>query len=1253
MIKHIIKTGFRFTLSLSLVLVPSLSYPQVSGHPVPDPSAIQKLLDSLKAESQGKDISPEVQEASRILEEMEEAFQENRLSEYIDSKPSLKEKFDVLSLGNQEVKILDYKEDIKRKVYFDTSNNDFFSYKRKILNIDVEFNEEGKLVFKGVVVSGDKKEPSLIRRGIAWLKRLVVSEDKTPENSKDKTPGRRIGLVHTFNDVEKKDVISWDYDKEFLVLLHKKRGLVLYNTIIAREFLLGSAPIPSISLLGSKALLNLLKNEENIKLEFIHRAVSPPLFSGLEEERARDKGFQVNLDGKPIFTAGDLLVSRTDSEGKKHIVKLISRKDVTIAKVNMYQVLYHLVQIKNLNTNEMHNPSLFQHFKTILSATFHRKPIGFFSKFAEEKILEHIRMFLVYRIQEKDRDVFTLEEWRNNWQMIEADLNPRKLVDRSRNEGNMPSFEEIAKKINPEDLSVFESEKQSRLKKVLERYIPPALFEYFKNNQFWPEHGIKVLTGAVFFVWITMEGLFDRPRLDWNSNYAQSVAQHLVLLGGVLLFATYVFAAYSISFTKIIKPIVGLFSGEAKLSLEQFIEKWDKKNTPERLTSFGFRIASLFLPIFDTISRVFGGKNFYEALRHGINPLQKITPESRLGKDFALNKPLRVGGGWPSYRGSAFKKREQMIPALKETKSRVEGLSLLMTYYALSGKSNFDLTRLLTGPETVRGGIIIDYYMEEVVENKEKKDKKRSVLEVLWVSQKLSKYILKSNIDTTRPLYDWDVAMIENDFYQKALDLASKVKPLSLVDLNILFKVPEKFAEYGRGVLNWNTEKAKILKSILPAKPIVDQYWSGLIMDHLLMVLATLTSGTPRGEAFYGNMSGKAVDRFNVTQSSAEHLNEVNVNILLHTALSARQQLQYLYDGKYERLRTLYKSLDQLYKPFLTEYFRPTNNKAKFWSYFKDWFSFPVHWGHRIYEGDDTREERVDAGIQAHKFVKGALGFWMMTIPLMLIARVSLTPEYSFWSNFKGVLYFVSMGFFLFALPQVWAIWHNSMYNKKAEERKALIDHIKFVLDRMEKRNYTSVSYLNEDYKKAILGFKKLYDSSKKFRKEISSKINTLDPRLKELILQADFRGRESLEIMESELREIIESQTMEEKVRQMKVIRPLLDTAHLPTEANKLAYDSILLLTLGVFSNLAFVYASEKSFATLRLKAVVLWIALFYGFGKVANFLGEYSLRDHRRGQSIKPLRKKAENVGRIIREPVATIKRCVSAFKRNQREE
>lgn len=1176
MIKNLIKAGLRFLLSLSLVFAPICSYSNGgsnngsgsngSNNPPGDPNIppvndntiemFIKRLEAVHRETQQAEIPAELQEAAQILREMGTALNENRLGEYIKSLPGLKRRFDILSLSNQQVKALDYDGKTTFVIDFDNENSRARYYERILANIDVGFNPEGKLVFEGVTVPKDK------------------------ENKLKK----KIGFIHTFQDMEKKDIVDWVYDKEVLAVLHKRRGLVLYHTLFADK-LLGSAPIPSVEI-----PIRELSTFQDVKLEFVDRSVVPP------KQGIQDRTVNVNLDGKPMFFAGDLLISNVNSEGKKNVVRVLSRsKDLMSAMFRMYVILESLIRLRDFVTSDVdqsHTMILERRstdaVKTVLSVTLHGHAVSFFSKFTD--LIHLMPYFLVYNYIDKNPDTFLHTEWLKDYQKIKKS-SPNLFDQISKKKGKIISSEAIAEALKP-IVAAKKEESENRFKQLvndLEQQYPKA-YERLKKY-------MVTIIAFLTFIGVAIWQSSTVPHVGGGHNYLSDTVYNIVFLGIGFLLITYLAGWMSVPFLKVVKKLPFL-TGEMKLTLDQIINRWSGKDTPDRLVTFGFRVAAALLPFFYVIPRFLGQHHFHSALRKGVNPFRRIASDSHLGRAVGIDKPMLLGFSLPRWilgrkqyerRSQLHEKKSQLIDLIAERRERIEGLSRIMAYYALSGKP-FDIRALLTGSLTIDDKF--DYA------------NKKLMLKAAWISEKLSQYILQSNIvDTTRPIFEWSSA-INNEFYEKALSLFREVESVSLIRMQE-GKLRKTMAKLLR--LDWNTKQADILRHYYPDQIVSKNFWYGLIMDHLILVSAPLTVLTPRGDNYSGNLSKAAIESNIALRTSPPHMYEAGANVVVHDVAMARQQLQNQSGDEYEKLRQLLKKVENQYKP-IKEYLDVTENNPAWWQYLLDGLKYPLRWGEKIYEGKEY-EERIDPGYQLRKLFKIAFRFWAVTIPLLIVSREFFTPDYSLYYNITGSLYFAIAGMVIFGWPQIWAQYHSLFFTKKTEETKKIIDRIKQTNHKIENRLYTDSDFLDKDYEEAVRGFKTLYSYSRKYRKITS--LDALDPGIREFVLAIDLAETEKEE-QDRRLKEVIQSQTMEIKRKQLQTISLLLKTRHLPTKISEAGLQIALLATLGIFSNVVFVYVSEKSFQDVELSKPLLWLGGVALGTYILSFITARSISNH-----------------------------------------
>ncbi len=1171
-----IKIGFRGFLSLSLILTPCYGY--TADENTNNLGIIVNNLEEQYTKT-GLEVPPEFHEAANILLEMGDVANEGRLQQYLQSHPELKDKFDVVFLSNQEVVILDYAGNPISTINFDSEKDDSRTYKRNLQNIEIEFDQKGRLLFKGV----------------------IVSEDEINKIEK------KIGLIHKFEDIKKEDVIDWAYDGEVLALLHKQKGLILYHMMFVRT-ILGSAPVPSI-LIPSPQLTQL----ENAKLEFIDRSISTPTSPS-------HSSVPTNLNGESMFFAGDLLVSTEDSDGTKNIELVFSRsKDLVPSLFKMYLILGSLLQIRgliienatdiaqfesNISYLERHLTEMIQ---TILSATLNGNSLSFFVKF--EDIIEPMKYFLVYKYISKNRDVFIHSEWLRDYETLRENF-PDLFTQRSDVEGRNISSGEIAKALAG-IVETKEEQRKSKIRQWFDKKFPDA-------KGFWNENKFFAYVAIVSGIAAIWQSSFIP--IVGSSNYTADTVNDIVFLGVGFLLILGALGTLSVPILRIVRKT--LRDGELKVTIDQMIEKWSGKEIKgkDKLTAFGFKLAAVLLPLIYRIFQFSGQPHLFSALNQGLNPIQRVTPESHLGKESGVDSSrMLLGLEIPRWRPDRenYQVKSRLIETAVEQKTKIETLSKIMTYYALSNKP-FDMTSVLSGPLSLDG----DFDHED----------RKLMRDFIWISQELSQHITKlKNIDTTRPILEWD-AKVVNEYYEKALNLAQEVQHVSWSrkQRRMLSRAVSRGL---REILNFNVEHATILMNYYPNPAIARQFWYGLIMDHLTLVEIPLTSLTPRGDYYLGNVDKVALEPYTFFRSSDPHMHEAGMNILGHGVGSARQQLQYLVLKKQEALRRMSTFFENLYEP-IEQYINKTENEPTAWQYIVDFFKYPGSWGEKIYEGTEL-EERVDVGWQLWRQLKLVFRFWTVTVPIGILSREFFT-DYSFSQNVVGTLFFNGAGLVIFALPQIWVLLHHIFFNKKAIETKEIIDGIKLISRRMNDSLYDSERSLNDGYEQALYNFRKLYQSSKKL--QVSINLDDIDSRIKNFLIQDN--------VSERELTELVNSQSLDEKRSQIRNISVLFNTPHLPTMESTLGFQIALLGGLGIYSNIAFVFLSERSFGDATLFDALWWIS---GAAAIAYLLKHVTAKT--KAEHLVGIKEQRGDLWNRVRSAGTDIKnKCAEIFKKKE---
>ena len=1157
LIKTFHSISLKFCISLSLIFTPYSAYSAESELMPADPLA--SLVEELKEKYENSEAPPAFQEASQALLEMGEAIEDGRLSEYISSHEELKNKFDVLSLRDQEVRIIPPHVGTQKTIevsgdqifgYADSETSRTYSYETSI-----DFNQFNYRVYPTVI----KHVEVGFEEGVLAFKAVVVEGDKKRE--------KQIGLVHLFKDIKREDVIDYAYDREMLALLHKEKGLILYHTVLAKA-IMGEGPIPSMVLPIKSSFLE----EEGLKLEFIDRSVKPPVKPSSDQTGS---GVMWSIEGEPLYTAGDLLLSYENHEGKKTIGRIFKRStDLNNALFSQYVFLDFLLEmallqmnspkdIQDVGLNRFYLEGLEEDNRIfeILSSFLNKDSLLYLHNLSHGiKPIKDLLIFSQFSSGNagffKVKDMFLHSKWLEDYTQLREQA-PALFGQVSSPEGVHISSQQIAGELFPSGEVLNISNKE-------------------KVKQFFKKKGgtigdISIILTA-FALAIIVPTMFMEDSWNFQEGYTKGTWGNVIFLGGVLLLSTFAAAASSIKILKLLEK--GLPKGRAKTKINQVIENWQSRKTVDRLVGLGFRITSYLLyPVWRRAAQFLGQPHFFEALSKGLNPFQRVRSDSSEGVQARIDQTRMLGVNWPQWSSHSerYQEQESLISAASESKKKIHFLSRLISYYVISGQE-FNIQSLLTGIAPLSDKLSVFY---ETLSSEDSVDKKSpEIQDFFYVSHHLSHHIENSEaLDKSQPVQFWDKEILKT-YYEEGKALYEKAQNIGFSKkVSNAQRIANKWIR--EELLSWNVEKSQMLSRFHPSNTTSKIFWSHLLMDHLTIVTIPLTELTPRGDYTEINLETAGVDAGSSSSlfSSKPHFHEVFFNIVLHTIYSARIELQRL--GRRESMEKQVEEYGHFYEN-IEQYRDPVENEQGLGEYFKHFFKPLVSFGNTLRQGTDL-EEKIDFGSQLWKSQMLSYRFFQVALILGLTSRLVFTDQ-AFSQAFIGNLFFMAAGLVYFGWPQIYHLISNLIMDKETFELKRSIDRIALVSHRMTAQIYSSEESREQEYEGATEEFEKLYNSSKKLKK---------------------FFKKNSIEV---DFSKEYFGWSVESPGEHLERILTFIREAKIPTETNKIGLSLTALITMGIFSNIAFVYLSVDSFKDLDLRDALYFL--------VGTFIGVYSLR-------------------------------------------
>ena len=980
---------------------------------------------------------------------------------------------------------------------------------------------------------------------------VIRSGDKIEEH---------VSVVQKINNISKNNVIDYSYDGEILAILYNAKDgvkIILYDMSYAKE-LIGGSPIPSNSFyVGTR------KEFPDVKLEFIQTKDINPNTIDLEKYPIR------NSSGNFLLKAGDLLFYSEKRDGSKTFLTLKSREELYEHLKEMYESTDLLLEVRHASSN----------LSEILDLDTEKKNI-------ETHESQRIVYDLISGIFNGNALDF-LNQYRKQFSNLAINYFPYKKDQTRRNK--MMKIE-----IGVTPMEIVKGEEQlTRIQKIT---------NFLKGDglELGGQGSIALIAGGLAFFYFSSFIATDRTP-------TMNVSHNMVLLGLGVLAMVYTLPSV---FMKSLKWTNKLMNTQKKppkalkqsqQSIQKTIQKWEGSDTKTLLTGLGFKIVSILAPVFKRLFQIGALSPVHYGLTNGLGreSLSPIKKDSALGKELRLKKDHKPF--IPSWIPSKNNEKTKVFDSLIQRKKRIDHLARVMTYYAMNETPSFTPTMSWMGT--------FDIELPKLIEKRGGEDKFLS--DFHWIQEKLGQYIMASKKDTIKDILLWDSASLDS-LYEKAIELNEKSKNITTTQKRL-----SRFADQSKfllaDILDFNTAQADRLHNIKPNATIAQQFSVGLIMDHVLMITFPLTPLTPRGSNDYG----LGVDDFRGFNSSSPHLVEVALNVLAHIRGSAVNQIVDMSGQELEKLYSLMKISETDYK--FSNNQKDTEVTAL--NYLFSSLKFPFQMGAKINQGS-AMEERVDIGHFGWNMIKNWYRFMFIGLTITFVTR-ELFTAYGMDMSLLGTLYFAAGGIIYFGWPQFWTFTHNQSIAKRVQNNKESIQTISSVIRRISENLYPKShksEFENKDFKDSFTTFRSLYQHFKQFYAA------SLDKKHKQNIFQS-FNHFKNFELLENyietssektseELLKKLEDLSLEEKIELVNLMGQTIqkNQKYFPTENSTLGLNIHMLITLGIVSNLAFVYLSVDSFdhAQVTWTNIATLAALTFGGFFSYYKLGALSLTDH-----------------------------------------
>ncbi|MDE0119697.1 MAG: hypothetical protein OXM55_06805 [Bdellovibrionales bacterium] len=1190
-IKKLLQKGFKaalhFVISVQLCFMPYYAYSadeeKSESNEVRNTAAdnpIQNILAQLRERTNLSD--PETSRRVQDVIELAEAIETGKAEDYLSNHPNARKDRDYFLLSDQKVESIEYR--------FDPTQNKVVEQVVGTVELNDIRSTPVHRVFKSVHVAYHSQSKELVFEGV--VANTVVLRQRIPDL----------------------DIVDYINDKEFLILLDRKRGLLLVDMFFAKAYL-GMAPVPvtriPIPVLNTlqKVVSSSEMNRDNISLEFINRSVRPP-----DVMPKIIKNIDRNFEGNALFTSGDFMLSYTDQNGQKHLTQFLKRTELAgWVKLN-YDILDIMTKVVAPHLMKGEDIDLFQKEMRQLRET---NPVGMldhtlsalFTKNALHKLNQAAQGVeeRVAQLQNfSPRDTMLFQEWKQFFdkmssRLAEQDINKQKIT------GDVLNTEQIVHLHENGFLPGAEKEKGIRAKALsIMANIMSTLKSPQKQIQFMDKHRVStgIVAGSVvgYFVipevFVAFTNMFLSSLNNFSNTSSLSVYEvtslpnlitMLVFLPSVVILMSFLSIPFLNKLAKIAPKNISIMNKvyHPKGSLEDIISKWKDTSLSQRIVGVGLKIVAYTMyPFWNYLASIVGQPHFFSSIAKGLNPLKKINPESDIGQVAQIEKTTRLGTqGWqPQWRKSESFNQHRELQNIAEAKEhRMKSVAWLMASLAVAGKTRVEPEAIL-----IYGATSINLNDLEKVHN----DRAMRV-EVMWVMENLLKEIRQlDEMDIRKALVNLDPEMVIR-YYERATRLAKEVREHP----EFRKKIREFFNTGGMGwlrqkvnlrtVAGLNREQHSMLKNV-PTDFVTNRVITEFASDHALVSFLPLIAAE-RVEFGLTDISQLVVNEHQFSWSGKPHLNEVWLNVIAHFFIAGGQRTL-TFTKPTTAIQQAQSGQMSVYEP-MEQYINKTKEYSQGeWTYYKKQFSYFLSGGKQDNLG----------GVMWRAYVS-RLRTMQMTFSLMVGLRL-LTTGQSFSE--------ATLAFFLFHFAGQWVFgWPWDVISGGAKvnqnylaQNKARLESLKLKLSQIARGIHQDEYTIRVEYEAALKEVIQLYNTKPLRKKLLSSGLQEVNPNLWEHLKNYkvdQWNYSDSIERMQ---------------LTSEKLVHLLAEVPPLPNKHNAMA-NNLFTFTFGAFlTTYLFVALSVWTFSPeyLNMRTILTWATINYGLYGLLYFIYSKNLKDH-----------------------------------------
>ena len=1239
-LKYYLKQLLNIVIITQLCVFPSYSYSADSDKPAneaapvpsdPRPAELPSVEDSmtLLESSLGEIVenfrsqnTQEQIERMAPISDLAAAIELDEVDKYLRENPQTKREMDYFLLSEQRVDSIEY--------YFDSEKNDFSERVSHTVHLNDYGTRPAQVVFKSVRVRYNAESKELIFEGVSAdtvLLRQYVPDVDIVDYVHDKELlllfDRNRGLLSVdmffaqaylgkapvpfveialpaVKELQEKlakgviDTLSMEFINRGVrppdVFPDSVEESIDKTFEDSRLFQAGDFMISYKDKEGKKTLAQFLKRTEiagwlrasyNV-LDVMVKAVAPQLVSreGLEQLRKE-------VDTLKIVEEADK--QRVD-EIRAEVDFLKEAETVDTERLNQLTEEVNALKEKYALKEKTAGSS----YDYTLSTLFNKNALYKLSQAAEA-----VKARMAHLGNLSSRDTFVLEEWSENFDKVSAQIqgeHAEQEAEQKKVEGHTLSTEQIVKMQDNGERELVDVDPQVKNTRAKALQIIAHILTYVGKHKISTATiggtvAASSLTGYLYpeqFILLVNKIMPVFSNFSYDSSYSShfmTSAPNLLLmvtfLPGVVILLSYLYmpiikglrnwAPKSFSaFGKVYHP---------KGYMEDVVNKWKDTGTLKRIVAAGIRVVAYAIyPFWNYAFKGIGQPHFLSAVSKGLNPFQKIRPESDIGEKAGINRTTRLGSQGllsPQWRENEdFNQQRKLQNVAMEKELRTKSIAWLLASLAVAGKTE-------VGPDQ----LLIHGLIAHLDEIKEVHNEESLRLEVMWVMQNLLKDIKNieelNELDIRKELAEIDPEMVKR-YYKRAQELAQKVRNQPESQKRIRRFVNKKWIAFLRQKLSWssiagiNEVQHNMLKNI-PSDFVRDRVIAESSTDHLMTTVLPFFM-TERADFSTEHLYQGVLNENNFSWSGKPHLNEVAVNVLMHFFVAGGQRSMTFTkpEGVISNIKSEHDAR-ALYEPVET-YTKKTKEQVQNEGpyYFNIGLKYLASMGKKDNLGDVAWRTYI-----------ARLRSVQMTLAFYVIARLITTPQSIEHAIYAFALFHFA-GQWMFGWP--WDILSGgSRINATVlEENKEKVESLKIKLSQLNRKTYIEEDTLRQEYRDAINKVIQLYAVNGLKRKLLNSGIQETNPELWAHI--KSLNGKSHTEWVVSE-----DISTIQETSGKLADL--LASSPPLPTKDNRTANFIITSLLGGALSTYLFVALSVMTFSPeyLNFSTVAIWAAINY----------------------------------------------------------